>query len=233
MAHGMARMPTPVDCVLFDLDDTLYEHVDFLRGAFADVAAAVDPTRRDALAAAMLDIVSAEGADGGRIFERALARVGHPADARTLDRMAVAFHTHAPDVLPPAAGVRHLLGLLAARFPLGLVTDGDVVVQRAKLRALRLADRFRVVVLADSLGGPAMRKPHPAPYRAALDALGARAAHSVFVGDHPGRDVAGARALGMTTVRVLTGEHRDRAVEPDAEADFVLADLRALEALFP
>ena len=231
----MSAIVPPVDCILFDLDDTLYEHASFLRGAFADAAAAADadPALRDALAAAMMDVVRDTGTEGGAIFERALARVNRTADAATLARMAAAFRAHAPTALVPAPGVARTLALLARRYPLGLVTDGEVPVQAAKLAALGIASHFATIVYSDSLGGPPTRKPDPAPYRAALAAIGARAAHSLFVGDHPGRDIAGARALGMTTVRVLTGEHHARIVTPPDEADFVIQRIAELVDLLP
>jgi putative hydrolase of the HAD superfamily len=95
---------------------------------------------------------------------------------------------------------------LRARYRIGLVTDGDPGIQRAKLRALGLGDAFDVVVLSDELGR-GYRKPHPAPFTAALFALGVAPREALFVGDRPDKDVAGAAAAGMACIRVLTGEY--------------------------
>jgi putative hydrolase of the HAD superfamily len=98
------------------------------------------------------------------------------------------------------------LAALRARCPIGLVTDGDPGIQRVKLAALALSDAFDVVVLSDELGRR-YRKPHPAPFRAALSALGAAPSAVLFVGDRPDKDVAGAASAGMACIRVLTGEY--------------------------
>lgn len=75
------------------------------------------------------------------------------------------------------------------------------------------------------LGSAATRKPSTVPYLAALGALGAHAGRAVYVEDNPGKDFVGARSLGMTTVRVLTGEYRHVVAAPGHDADFVTANV--------
>lgn len=45
-------------------------------------------------------------------------------------------------------------------------------------------------------------KPHPRPFRMALDELGVQPDAAIHVGDRPGEDRAGARAAGMACVIV-------------------------------
>ena len=63
-----------------------------------------------------------------------------------------------------------------------------------------------------------MRKPHPAIFERALEALGVRAERTLFVGDSLAVDIAGAAALGMRTCQAVWFRADD---DPDgAEADF-------------
>ena len=65
-----------------------------------------------------------------------------------------------------------------------------------------------------------MRKPHPAIFERALEALGVAPENALFVGDRLFEDVRGAAELGMTTMQALwyrADEHPDGA-EPDYEA---------------
>jgi len=207
-----------IRAVLFDLDDTLYDQRAWLAGAWQAVAAAatafgVAPAE---LAAALAQI-AAEGSDRGRIIDRALERVGWA--GVPVEPLVQAFRSHAPEHLPAYPGVPAALARLRARCPIGLVTDGDPGIQRAKLRALGLCDAFDAVVLSDELGRQ-YRKPHPAPFRAALSALGVAPEEAVFVGDRPDKDMAGAAAAGMACIRVLTGEY---AQLPDTVAPLVTA----------
>lgn len=104
--------------------------------------------------------------------------------------------------IAPYDGVREGLTHLSALVPVGIVTDGDPRIQRAKLHALDL--RVKLFVCSDEMGRE-FRKPHVFPFKRAAVVLRVRASDCVFVGDDPGRDIAGATAAGMRTVRVGTG----------------------------
>lgn len=201
-----------IRAVLLDLDDTLYAQDEWLSGAWREVAKAaaglsVDPA---ALESALV-AVCAEGSGRGRIIDRALARIG--ASGAPVAPLLDAFRSYAPRSLTLYAGAREALSSLRRELPIGLVTDGDVGIQRAKLRALGLSEAFDVVVLSDAIGRQ-WRKPHPAPFDAALATLDVAAEDAVYIGDRPDTDVAGAAAAGMRAIRVLTGEYASRADDP-------------------
>lgn len=213
--------------VCFDLDDTLYAQRQWLAGALtavADRAAqdGVDPVRlRGAL-----DRIAALGSDRGRIIDDALALVG--AAGVPVAPLVRAFRSYAPARLDPYPGVAAALGDLEGRVALGLVSDGDPAIQRAKLAALGLAGCFDVVVWSDE-HGRAHRKPDPLPFRLALSELGVTPDDAVYVGDRPAKDVAGPVALGMRAVRVRTGEWSG---QPDDERAWAsVADVPAAVAL--
>jgi putative hydrolase of the HAD superfamily len=215
-----------IRAVLFDLDDTLYDQQAWLAGAWQAVAmAAAAFGVAPAELAAVLREIAAEGSDRGRIIDRALERVGWA--GVPVGPLVQAFRSHAPQRLPAYPGVPAALARLRARCPVGLVTDGDPGIQRAKLRALGLCDAFDVVVLSDEFGRQ-HRKPHPAPFQAALAALAVDPREALFVGDRPDKDVAGAAAADMACIRVLSGEY---AGLPDTVAPLVrLAGLTAATA---
>lgn len=198
--------PSPaVRAVLFDLDDTLFLQRDWLYGAWRSVAATAELQGIDPrVLVPALEAIAAEGTAAGGIIDRAVAAVGAPgADVAPL---VEAFRSHRPDRLPPLDGVPAALAALRAVIPLGLVTDGDTAIQSAKIAALGLEDAFDCVVLSDALGRD-RRKPHPAPFEAALAHLGCDPTHAVYIGDNPAKDVVGAARLGLTPVRVRTGEY--------------------------
>jgi putative hydrolase of the HAD superfamily len=202
--------------VLFDLDDTLYEQTTWLSGAWDAVVAVAKPygVEHRALRAALHDIC-AEGSDRDAIIDRALARVGR-SDLAVAPLLA-AYRAHAPERLTPYPGVVAALEALAPQMALGLVSDGDLTIQRNKLHALGLESRFDIVVFSDELGRE-YRKPNPAPLLAALVGLGVDASAAVYIGDRPDHDVAAANAAGMRAIRVRTGEYADRPDDPQAWA---------------
>jgi putative hydrolase of the HAD superfamily len=80
---------------------------------------------------------------------------------------------------------------------LGVITNGTVDRQQAKLRALGLADVFDVVLISEAEG---LRKPDARIFHRAAGRLGVVPPHAMFVGDHPEVDVAGAHAAGLQAV---------------------------------
>ena len=99
---------------------------------------------------------------------------------------------------------------------LGVVTNKREATARRLLQALGVMHFFPVLVGGDSL---AERKPHPLPFRHALETLGAAAEASVMVGDSR-PDIEGARNAGLTSIVVSFG-YSDVAVESLA-ADAVI-----------
>lgn len=216
MSAATALGADPVGAVLFDLDDTLFAQSAWLDGAWTAVAerAAANGVDPDDLEPALRSI-AAQGSARGGIIDRALERIG-----RTdvdVGPLVAAFSAHAPRRLDLAPGVSAALQTLGSRVPLGLVTDGNPTIQRAKVTALGVADHFAVMVFSDELGRE-HRKPDPLPFLTALRALDVEPALAVYVGDRPEKDVAGALGIGMRCIRVCTGEYATAPDHPEATA---------------
>jgi putative hydrolase of the HAD superfamily len=97
------------------------------------------------------------------------------------------------------ADVPAALDALRDEHALALVTNGASCLQREKLDASGLADRFDAVVVSGDIG---KGKPDPAMFAAALRALGAEPGEAVMVGDSLRNDVDGALAAGLRAVWV-------------------------------
>ena len=120
----------------------------------------------------------------------------------------LAAHTHA--LLEALRGRGLRLGLVSNAFDPGWLLHRD-------LEQMGLAERLDFSVFSSEVG---KRKPHPAIFERALEALGVAAEDTVFVGDRLYEDVRGAGELGMTTVQALwfrADEHPEGGV-PDFEA---------------
>ncbi len=127
--------------------------------------------------------------------------------------LADAYRETIGDALVPVEGIEALVAGLRESYRVGLLTDGPVRAQRAKLDALGWTDLFDAVVVTGTL---AAGKPDERAFRAVIDELSSTAAETVYVGDHPDIDIAGAHAAGLRTVQVTDGE-------PAEEADATVA----------
>src|SRR5207244_12867347 len=93
-----------------------------------------------------------------------------------------------PEVLSTLRQLRH------ARVKLGIVTNGTVHIQDAKIDALGLRELMDVIVISEREG---VRKPDAEIFNRAVARLGVAASETWFVGDNPDADVAGAHAAGL------------------------------------
>ncbi len=92
------------------------------------------------------------------------------------------------------------------------INPGSVV--RQTLNRLGLLELLEVQVFSDEAGVP---KPNPRVFHAALEPLGVASAEAVHVGDLRRTDVAGARGVGMGSIRIRA-VNDDRSDHPEADA---------------
>lgn len=213
-------VPPPLGVVV-DLDDTLYPQAEYLATAAAAVGAAAEHAGLDGAAVhAALRHELAAGSDAGGTIDRALLAAGVPA-AQLPDHvpaLVAAFTGHRPARLTPYPGVRDALRALAEAAPLGCLTDGNPVIQAAKLSATGLRPLLPVVVVTDALGGRDARKPRPAGLLAVAARLGVPPERLLVIGDRPGKDVAVAAAVGGRAIRIRQGEYATAPDRPPAWA---------------
>lgn len=225
---GLTALGRPPAAVVLDLDDTLYPQAAYLYGAAravgrAGAAAGLDPVRLGRAVRRQL----IAGSDRGGTIDRALVAYGLAPEraGELIPALVAAFTAYQPRRLPHYPGATAALTRLRERYPLVCLTDGNPLIQRAKLAATGLAGWFTAVVITDELGGRSARKPHPGGLRHAAGLVGADPEDLVMIGDRPGKDVAIATVLGARSIRVRTGEYAAAPDEPAATA--VVADLAA------
>jgi len=121
--------------------------------------------------------------------------LGHPVprDAAALDAWFAGYQQRYERALAPFPDVVACLDRLSG-VPLGVVTNNDTGYQRAKLARLGLIDRFTCVV-GTEVGGA--RKPDPAIFLAACEALGVPVSAAAHVGDRLDHDARGATGAGL------------------------------------
>ncbi|MBN1418629.1 MAG: HAD family hydrolase [Planctomycetes bacterium] len=208
--------------VLFDLDSTLYDVRQYLRGAFADIGRALAAYGApEVLEAVLTDLWGRRKSRMPGLFDAFAAACGIPMEE--VPRMVAAYRRHDPVRLEPWPDAREVLDAVDG-IAVGLITNGDGGMQRRKVRALGLEGRFRPAVFAGD-GPRALWKPDPTPFRRALDELGLPASDVFYVGDDPRTDVPGAIAAGMTMVRLRRGEYEDEATP---EGAIEILDLREI-----
>lgn len=200
--------PTP-RAILFDLDDTLCDYSTArearLRYAFSlDAAGLPRPQPLPDL-----DLMIAESIKmhphGVDHFEALFRKFGleDPGVAEAAARWyrenrfhRLAYFPNAEDVL---RAVRRVEGSPEVVRPVGIITNGPTEVQRAKIDLLGVAELVDFILVSEEFGAA---KPDASIFEDALNRTGVAAEETVFVGDSPEHDMAGAYSAGIPTIWV-------------------------------
>ncbi len=195
--------------ILFDLDDTLFDHRHASDLAlYAMHAAHASNLAFEAFArkhAEVLEIFHARFLAGEYTLDRArVARMqalfsafDRKIDIATAEEVASLYREQHQINRKLVAGAKELLSELRVHCRLGIVSNNSTAEQIEKLRALDIAHYFDTVVISEDVG---VAKPDPKIFSIALARVGVGAQDAVFIGDNWLNDIVGAKNAGMAAV---------------------------------
>src|SRR5215207_3338998 len=172
-----------IRAVLFDLDDTLFDHRHGAREALAAVRdghqalarlemAELERRHSEVLEVLHLRVLAKDiGLDEARLerFRTLLEGAGVTDDADAVDRAAAAYRQRYIESWREVAGATALLRALAGRVRLGIVSNNLTREQHEKLHFCGFEALLDAIVISEEAGAS---KPDPAIFRVALDRLG-------------------------------------------------------------
>ena len=227
-AHGkVASTPhPPIRCVIFDLDDTLYDcfgqrvRVAHRYAAQAMVQAGlnagVEAVYRARMRAFRQDPML-------RHIDAEVSRHFRAEDPEAISRAAREAYFNCPvGKLTLFPGSLPLLRFLAKRGVRNfIVSFGEPRTQHAKVKALGLDREPSVEKIYYADRGNVLTK--EAAFRKIQRRTGLKPGEMLIVGDRPAREIRAGRELGMHTVRLRHGEFKSQMpVGPEEEPDYVI-----------
>jgi HAD superfamily hydrolase (TIGR01549 family) len=194
--------------VLFDLDDTLFDHARAVRAGLRAVRNEIDPEHArspaeleakygDLLERIHPRVVSGRiGAVEARRwrFQRLAEWAGRPVSAGGAEALAAVYREAYQRHRFATPGASELLRALGRRHTIGIVTNNLAAEQAEKLERIGLSGLVDFLVISEEAG---VSKPDPAIFRIALRRARARPEEAVMVGDSWENDVLGARGAGI------------------------------------
>ncbi len=136
------------------------------------------------------------------VLAKTLQEWGYPAlPPQELEEAVTAYFNPEESLYPVVEGCHEVLQELLNRgLKLGIVSNASSgkLIRDAMLHR-GLDKYFQTIIVSADVG---YRKPHPAIFRLAMQALGTTAEKSVMVGDVPAYDVEGPQVLGMKSILV-------------------------------
>ena len=207
-----------IRAIIFDMDDTLYLERDYVKSGFDAVGVAVACPEFGAFCwARFLDGVR------GNTFN--LACEAFPEVHAEIGALVEVYRTHVPRI---ALCEDALEFLCETRLRTGLVSDGPIQSQRAKFHALGLLPWIECPIFTQETCAP---KPAPAAFQLMAYTLNTPYEKCLYIGDNPKKDFAGARELGMKTVRIRRPDSLHFAVDSGDDVDWDIQSLGELRRM--
>lgn len=178
--------------VCFDLDDTLYKEIDYLKEAYRLIATYICGDDWHKLYEQMIEWYKS----GHNVFDMVCQFYPNIEKEDLLHKYRYDVHSLSlPDKTKDL-----LIDLTSSNIKLGLITDGREKTQQNKINALGLDYYFDdgMIIISETFGS---EKPSTNNYLYFMDKFPDAA--FMYVGDNPKKDFAGANTLGWETVCLL------------------------------
>ena len=215
--------------LIFDLDDTLYPEIDYVRGGFRTVSTYMQKKYKIDANEFYRKLISTKSlSPSAKVFDIVLEN--YQLKDRKLVEKLIKLYRSQTLKLKLFPGIRSMLKKFKKKYILALVTDGKKVVQDRKLNYLRILDYFDTILYTLDLGN-AFKKPSELPFKQLLDAYRIKLQEALYIGNDPDRDFIGAKKAGIKTVRINQGIHKGRKIEKTFDADFTIKNIKELPPL--
>lgn len=189
----LERYLNGIKVLIFDLDDTLYDEIDYVKSGFLCVAQVLQNV--DNVSERLYELFK----QGERPIDKLLEEEGIVSE-EIKTKCLKSYRTQVPNIAL-SDDVRDLLDLLKkSGYRLGVITDGRVEGQKAKIKALGLDHFIEKIIITDELGGIEYRKPNPKAFEMMRDYFDVRFEEMCYIGDNITKDFIAPDMLGMKSI---------------------------------
>jgi len=222
-----------ITTVVFDLDDTLYDEIDYCKSGFAAVADFLADLPNSPTADHIFDCLWKQFTAGNRTktFNSALEQLGIDCHDNLIDELIKVYRNHVPKITLPAEST-DVIRLLSGKYTLALLTDGFLPAQQLKVQALQLEKYFNCIVYTEQLGRRYW-KPSPEGFKKIMESLNIKPQNTVFVADNEKKDFIAPNKLGFFTIQIIHPAriHTEPADKPDGAAHYIIHEISQLPGL--
>lgn len=214
--------------ICFDLDDTLYPEIKYVRSGFFAIGVylyekrIIDKSPKQ-VANSLFQIMNQQGR--GKVIDTYLKNQG--VYSKSLVKSCVTiYRKHLPDI-KLTDEVISCLEALNAQFALYLVTDGNLTAQRQKIKALNLHRYFKKTIPTHQYG-VRCAKPSLCVFQKICSWEGKGFTDIVYVGDNPHKDFVNLKKMGSTTIRINQGMFRDLSLSQEFMAHHEISNINEI-----
>jgi len=195
---------------VFDLDDTLYPEIEYLKSAYYAICNELVPQNAQTVFDEMLAIYFS----GGNAFEFLIEKF--PTMKLTPEKLLYLYRNHYPKITLREGVLEMLLEIKSRKGNIGIITDGREVTQTNKINALGLGKFIDRLVISEKFGAS---KPVSALYESFMEPDYKR--HFYYIGDNISKDFISPKKLGWTCIGILDRENIHKLNIGDFSNDYL------------
>lgn len=214
-----------IKLIIFDLDDTLYPEIEFVKSGFRIVSERIEKDFSIDKDYIFHKLWEEFIRDRKFVFNRVLRNIGLY-NEEYLNELITLYRTHRP-LISLYDDAKTILPILRDKFYLGIITDGYPTTQRLKVESLGIEKYFKKIIYTWE-EGEYYSKPSSKAFVDMLNYFSCTSKQAVYIGDNIEKDFKGPKEIGMLTVKILRDDGIYRDLSPPDEnylPDFIINSL--------
>jgi len=222
-----------ITIIAFDLDDTLYDEVDYCKSGFTVVSRFLATQPPAINAERIFECLWKHFSAGNRTttFNAACNELGITYNTVFIQKLVQLYRHHIPKIALPD-DTRDVLQQLTGKFALALLTDGFLPAQKLKVQALGIEKFFKCIIYTEELGR-ACWKPSTTGFEKMMQQLNAGPENIAYVADNMEKDFIAPNKLGMLTIQLIRPNrlHTESSEQPHAAPKHIIQKITDLPPL--
>ncbi|MCT7628693.1 HAD family hydrolase [Aliarcobacter butzleri] len=213
-----------IKVIVFDLDDTLYDEIEYVKSGFKEVSNYFsDKFKLDKNLIYNYMVRDLEKNGRGKIFDNVLENF-KIYSKENIKKAIFIYRTHKPNIVLPQATIEILNYFNSKKIPLYIVTDGNKVVQNNKIDALEIRKYIKKDFITHRYG---IKYSKPSTYCFEKIAKLEKVEYKdiVYIGDNPNKDFVNIKKLGFRTIRIINGMFANVRKAEEFEAEIEISRL--------
>jgi putative hydrolase of the HAD superfamily len=214
--------------IVFDLDEVLYDEKTYVISGFRAVSEFLE--KDEAIPKKIIFEYLKRRLKNGRerIFNDLLDNF-RIYSQKNLKKCISVYRTHTPKIKLYSDAKDCLKRL--KNYPLYIVTDGNKMVQKNKIKALNLENHVKKTILTSNYG---LRNSKPSTFcfQKICDMEKTSPTNLVYIGDDPHKDFVGLKREGFKTIRLFKGRFKNERLSKEFEADYKIKSLKEINEKF-
>ena len=195
-----------IKAVVFDLDDTLISEKEYIKSGYREIAKYLNKTYKIDNTNKIYDkLFELFKQDSKYVFNRILDYYNIEYNEEVIKKLIKIYREHIPDINLYDDVMPCINKLKSNNIKLGIITDGYIETQRAKLNKLQAYEFFDYIIITEELGR-AFWKPNPKAFEIMKEKLNVGFDEMMYIGDNPKKDFYISKIYPIKTVRIIRAD---------------------------